>query len=174
MGLSTTYTKIETDFLLQKLESELVSGIKGNLKITDTAPTVSGLYILEEIGIYPNLGNIDAQAGKLNFASFDGTTWSLIAVEIPINYNTGKLSPTSTDKAETGKSISDYIPKEKKSINLFDNTQFVADKYCNYNDVNYFYYQIASDAVGWFISSEIPVTAGEKYIKKQCALGFFD
>ena len=59
----------------------------GSLNKTDTAPTVSGLYILEETGIYPNLGNIDAKAGKLNFASFDGTTWSLVTVEIdyPIN-----------------------------------------------------------------------------------------
>ena len=174
MGLSTTYTKTETDFLIQQLEKKTASGYKGDLNKSDPAPTQTGFYGLLETGVYTNLGGIDAQSGKLNFASFDGTTWSLIAVEIPINYNTGKLSPTSTDKAETGKSISDYIPKEKNSINLFDNTQFVADKYFNYNDVNYFYYQIAADAVGWFISSEIPVTAGEKYIKKQCALGFFD
>ena len=58
---------------------------RGSLNKTDTAPTVAGLYILEETGIYPNLGNIDAEAGKLNFASFDGTTWSLIAVNIESN-----------------------------------------------------------------------------------------
>ena len=56
---------------------------RGSLNKTDTAPTVAGLYILEETGIYPNLGNIDAEAGKLNFASFDGTTWSLIGVTMP-------------------------------------------------------------------------------------------
>ena len=28
MGLSTTYTKAETDFLLQKLQSELAGGLK--------------------------------------------------------------------------------------------------------------------------------------------------
>ena len=55
---------------------------RGSLNKTDTAPTVSGLYILEKTGVYPNLGNIDAQAGKLNFASFDGTTWKLIAIDI--------------------------------------------------------------------------------------------
>ena len=43
MGLSTTYTKVETDYLLQKLQSELVSGLKGNLKITNAAPTEQGL-----------------------------------------------------------------------------------------------------------------------------------
>ena len=171
---STNESKVFNVYVSKSTTAGTALVTRGSLNKTDPTPTVVGLYILEETGIYPNLGNIDAEAGKLNFASFDGSTWSLIAVEIPINYNTGKLSPTSTDKAETGKSISDYIPKEKNSINLFDNTQFVADKYFKYNDVNYFYYQIATDAVGWFISSEIPVTAGEKYIKKQCALGFFD
>ena len=55
---------------------------RGSLNKTDPTPTVVGLYILEETGIYPNLGNIDAQAGKLNFASFDGTTWSLISIDV--------------------------------------------------------------------------------------------
>ena len=55
---------------------------RGSLNKTDTAPTVAGLYILEETGVYTNLGNIDAKAGKLNFASFDGTTWSLIEVDM--------------------------------------------------------------------------------------------
>jgi lysophospholipase L1-like esterase len=96
-GLSTTYTKTETDYLLQKLESELVSGLKGDLKITDTAPTAQGLYILSDVGTYTNLGGLVTTAGKLNFASFDGTSWSLIAIDIP--------------KGADGKTIEDWSAK---------------------------------------------------------------
>ena len=83
MGLSTTYTKTETDFLIQQLEKKTASGYKGDLIKTDAAPTQIGFYGLIETGIYTNLGGIDAPIGKLNFASFDGTTWSLIAVDLP-------------------------------------------------------------------------------------------
>ena len=83
MGLSTTYTKTETDFLIQQLEKKTASGYKGDLNKTDAAPTSVGFYGLLETGIYTNLGGIDTQSGKLNFASFDGTTWSLIAVDLP-------------------------------------------------------------------------------------------
>ena len=85
MALSTTYTKIETDYLLQKLESELASGLKGSLKITNAAPTEQGLYILSDIGTYANLGGLVTTTGKLNYAYFNGTTWSLIAVDINEN-----------------------------------------------------------------------------------------
>ena len=50
MGLSTTYTKTETLYLLQKLQSELESGLKGGLTISDAAPTAQGLYILSDVG----------------------------------------------------------------------------------------------------------------------------
>ena len=72
MGLSTTYTKTETDFLIQQLEKKTASGYKGDLIKTDVAPTSIGFYGLLETGVYTNLGGIDAQSGKLNFASFDG------------------------------------------------------------------------------------------------------
>ena len=87
MGLSTTYTKTETLFLLQQLEKKTASGYKGDLTKTDAAPTGVGFYMLSETGVYTNLGGIDAQSGKLNFASFDGTTWSLIAVDVPVQEN---------------------------------------------------------------------------------------
>lgn len=83
MGLSITYTKTETDFLIQQLEKKTASGYKGDLIKTDVAPTSVGFYGLLETGIYTNLGGINAPIGKLNFASFDGTTWSLIAVDMP-------------------------------------------------------------------------------------------
>ena len=80
MGLSTTYTKAETDFLIQELEKKTTSGYKGDLIKTDVAPTQIGFYGLLETGVYTNLGGINATSGKLNFASFDGTTWSLISI----------------------------------------------------------------------------------------------
>ena len=133
MALSTTYTKVETDFLIQQLEKKTASGYKGDLTKTDVAPTSVGFYGLLETGVYTNLGGINAQAGKLNFASFDGTNWSLIAVEMPVtNYNTGKLSPTSTDKAETGKSIDNYL--FENSENLANPDNFKHGYYISYGD----------------------------------------
>ena len=85
MGLSTTYTKTETDFLIQQLEKKTASGYKGDLRKSDLAPTEIGFYGLLETGVYTNLGGIEAQDRKLNFASFDGTTWSLIAVDVTKN-----------------------------------------------------------------------------------------
>ena len=121
MGLSTTYTKVETDFLIQQLEKKTASGYKGDLIKTDVAPTSVGFYGLLETGVYTNLGGIDAQAGKLNFASFDGTTWSLIAVDMPITiYNENELNPTSTNIAETGSTVFDFLKKEINTINLFN------------------------------------------------------
>ena len=87
MALSTTYTKTETDYLLQKLQSEIASGLKGELAITDTAPTVQGLYILSDVGTYTNLGGLVATADKLNYAYFDGTTWSLVSTDANITIN---------------------------------------------------------------------------------------
>ena len=87
MSLSTTYTKTETDFLIQQLEIKTSSGYQGDLLKTDAAPTTKGFYALLETGIYTNLGNINAEAGKLNFASFDGTTWSKVEVDVVEVFN---------------------------------------------------------------------------------------
>lgn len=59
-----------------------VSDVLGNLKITDTAPTAQGLYILSDVGTYTNLGGLVTTADKLNYAYFDGTTWSKVEVAI--------------------------------------------------------------------------------------------
>lgn len=56
--------------------------VLGVLKTTDTAPTTQGLYILSDVGTYTNIGGLVTTAGKINYAYFNGTTWSLIAVEI--------------------------------------------------------------------------------------------
>ena len=87
MGLSTTYTKVETDYKLQELQKFIASGLKGTLKITDAAPTGQGLYILSDIGTYTNLGGLVTTTGKINYAYFDGTTWSLISVEVEVLEN---------------------------------------------------------------------------------------
>ena len=79
---STNKSKVFNVYVSKSTTAGTALVTRGSLNKTDTAPTVAGLYILEETGIYPNLGNIDAQAGKLNFASFDGTTWSKVEVDI--------------------------------------------------------------------------------------------
>ena len=80
---STNESKVFNVYVSKSTTAGTALVTRGSLNKTDTAPTVAGLYILEETGVYPNLGGINAQVGKLNFASFDGTTWSLIAVDSP-------------------------------------------------------------------------------------------
>ena len=65
---------------LNEIRFENVLGV---LKISDPAPTTVGLYRLSEIGTYTNLGGLVTTAGKINDAYFDGTTWSLVAVDMP-------------------------------------------------------------------------------------------
>ena len=124
MGLSTTYTKTETDFLIQQLEKKTASGYKGDLNKSDPAPTQIGFYGLLETGIYTNLGGINAQSGKLNFASFDGTTWSLIAVEtnadeVVENFIEGNIQSVGTvsngleDNLATGMDYICNLPEDK-------------------------------------------------------------
>ena len=109
MGLSTTYTKTETDFLIQQLEKKTASGYKGDLSKTDVAPTQIGFYGLTETGVYSNLGGIDAQAGKLNFASFDGTTWSLVSIDVNANEISKVFNEQDNDNACSQKAIFDWV-----------------------------------------------------------------
>lgn len=105
MGLSTTYTKTETDFLLQQLESELVSGLKGTLAISDAAPTVQGLYILSDVGTYTNLGGLVTTTGKINYAYFDGTTWSKVEMALPKGEDGKTIENWSTKSYVAGSSV---------------------------------------------------------------------
>ena len=84
---STNESKVFNVYVSKSTTAGTALVTRGSLNKTDPKPTVVGLYILEETGIYPNLGNIDAKAGKLNFAIFDGTTWKLIAVDMPVQEN---------------------------------------------------------------------------------------
>ena len=117
MGLSTTYTKTETDFLIRQLEKKTASGYKGDLRKSDPAPTQIGFYGLLETGVYTNLGGIDAQAGKFNFASFDGTTWSLLSTSFPAGQNS--FSETDEINIATMKPTADFV-KEKIAEKIED------------------------------------------------------
>ena len=122
MGLSTTYTKAETDFLLQQIDKKVVGGYKGDLRISDTAPTGIGYYMLLDVGTYTNLGGINATAGNLNFASFDGTTWSKVDVtNFQLSMNVNSVEKT---KGVTGEAVYDFLKKEVVTINLFNKKTF--------------------------------------------------
>ena len=56
---------------------------KGVLSPTSPTPTEKGKYLLSSAGTYTNLGGLVATADKLNYAFFNGTTWSLIATDLP-------------------------------------------------------------------------------------------
>ncbi len=62
-----------------------VSDVMGSLKTSDVAPTSNGLYILEEVGTYTNLGGLITSAEKISYAYYNGTTWQLIERVLPIN-----------------------------------------------------------------------------------------
>lgn len=119
MGLSTTYTKAETDFLIQQLEKKTTSGYKGDLIKTDVAPTSVGFYGLIETGIYTNLGGIDAPIGKLNFASFDGTTWSLISVDTGTSASVDETFSTTSENGLQNKLITNVLMNNDVDV-VFD------------------------------------------------------
>ena len=136
--------------------------VLGNLKIADASPTVQGLYILSNVGTYTNLGGLVATADKLNYAYFNGTTWSKVEVEIPINYNNGELLPTSINKAETGKSIDNY---------LFDNSENLA----NPENFKYGYYISHGDGLEYtnpkFAILSQQISGGKTYYIKKTGEG---
>lgn len=145
MGLSTTYTKTETDFLIQQLEKKTASVYKGDLRKSDPAPTQIGFYGLLETGVYTNLGNIDAKAGKLNFASFDGTTWSRVEVELPASAIADASGQTQQQVNYNGGSkwhsrIGGYLKNERVVLDNGDIVKSTIDG--NTNDPNV-------DMTGW-------------------------
>lgn len=150
----------------------------GVLMIADVPEVTTGqkkLFRAGQSGTYTNAGGLVVDLnGKIVDLYYDGTTWSKVEAAMPDLQLSTVLNPNSTDKAETGKSISSAYPKEYQSNNLFDKTFFVDNKFFLYTDVNYTYTQIAADANGWFISDEIPVTVGIDYFSKNASFGFFD
>ena len=78
----------------------LIGGIAKPLAISDASPTVSGWYKPTTVGTYANAGGLVAQVGYDTLFYFDGTTWSLIATDLPqpivnnyTNNNTYNLDP---------------------------------------------------------------------------------
>lgn len=78
----------------------LIGGIAKPLAISDASPTVSGWYKPTTVGTYANAGGLIAQAGYDTLFYFDGTSWSLIATDLPqpivnnyTNNNTYNLDP---------------------------------------------------------------------------------
>lgn len=149
MGLSTTYTKVETDYLLQKLKSELASAVKGILAISDTAPTVQGLYILSDVGTYTNLGGLVAAIDKLNYAYFDGENWSLTSID----------SNTTTVYVDSIDSL--------RSLNgLFDGQNAILLGYTNKGDKSPVIYEFVSGSIIPDNNGDIIATANGNWILK--------
>lgn len=80
---------------------------KGVLSPTSPAPTDKGKYLLSSAGTYTNLGGLVTTADKLNYAYFNGSTWSLIAADLPqpivnnyVNNNTYNLDPNQIVPSE--------------------------------------------------------------------------
>ena len=116
----------------------MVRETKGVLTTTSPAPTgasAKGKYILSGPGTYTNLGGLVATADKLNYAYFNGSTWSLIAVDV-----------FDLDKQyEAGIDISSEVSKENGFyINVSNNgvkdpvSGYSATEFINISDVNYF------------------------------------
>ncbi len=81
MGLSTSYSKAETEIQLYKLKQLFGSGIHDKpLKITDPIPTDFGGYVLKDIGSY-SFG-ITTEPGKYNVAFLSQSGWELIAIDM--------------------------------------------------------------------------------------------
>ena len=61
----------------------LIGGIAKPLAIADATPTTAGWYKPTTSGTYANAGGLVAQKGYDTLFYFDGTTWSLIEVDLP-------------------------------------------------------------------------------------------
>ena len=97
----------------------LIGGIAKPLAITDTSPNVVGWYKPTTSGTYANAGGLVAQEGYDTLFYFDGTTWSKVEVALPLPAYSTHFNHTSTDKAETGKSIADFLKKEINYTGIF-------------------------------------------------------
>lgn len=83
MGLSTSYSKAETDIKLTRIKQAFGSGINPKpLKIGDPIPTEYGGYILADLGDY---GFGIAEPDKWNVAFLSAVGWEI--VDVPLNLN---------------------------------------------------------------------------------------
>lgn len=123
-----------------------VSDVLDSLRKTDAAPTVKGLYFLEEVGNYPNLGLV-TQDMRLNYATFDGVNWRLSYKNLPapnvtnVNnsysvdpeqivpsealYNDETLAGDILQRVDIGSGINGNL---KKTMHYFDGTAMSNEK----------------------------------------------
>ena len=87
----------------------LIGGIAKPLAITDASPTVSGWYKPTTSGTYANAGGLVAQVGYDTLFYFDGTTWSLVSVEIPEFSANGKIE-IGNGEAVSGREVFNSMP----------------------------------------------------------------
>ena len=124
-------TKLINDIV----DSNYKPSILGSLKITDSAPTAQCLYILSDAGTYTNLGGLVATADKLNYAYFDGTTWKLIAVDVPISATVVDGLATKLDKGTytgTASDLKSDIDGKANSVDVSAVLALKADKSTTY------------------------------------------
>ncbi|WP_241279798.1 hypothetical protein [Chryseobacterium cucumeris] len=100
------------------------AGYKGDLKKTDTAPTIPGMYRLLEFGDYTNLtpavdavGNptvIKSTDGKINQSYFDGSVWMDKSIVLPQSNVDGVVEINNEDAVSGGEVYNRF----KNIINL--------------------------------------------------------
>lgn len=144
---------IPSDYLFQKA-----------LLKTDSAPTIKGLYPLLETGIYTNLGGINATTGKLNLASFDGTTWSLIAADLPQpivnNYTNNNTYNLDTEQIVPSEAL---YTDDTLAGDILKRVDKETGKNVNYREVDTWYDgSVMNDSK---VDGKMFVKKGEKYYK---------
>lgn len=105
----------------------MVRETKGVLTTSSVAPTEKGKYLLSGAGTYTNLGGLVATADKLNYAYFNGSSWSLISTGIPNASTT--FDKTNNISSGTMKAISDNLFLKKLVNELVDLVPLYLDGY---------------------------------------------
>lgn len=96
----------------------MVNETKGVLSPTSPAPTGKGKYLLSSAGTYTNLGGLIADPKKINYAYFNGTIFTLVAVDLslePSNYFTKSDINTKIDIY-----LNKYIPKWNAQLKKYE------------------------------------------------------
>lgn len=84
MGVSTSFSKAESEIREQKLKQLFGAGLHSEpLKIADAVPTELGGYVLKDVGAYPN--GLTALDKHYNVAFLSSGGWELISVPVTQN-----------------------------------------------------------------------------------------
>ena len=139
MGLSTTYTKVETDYLIQQFLHTAYLGIA----TTTTTPPASGAYWyrVDTAGTYTSFlsggSPIVVSAGDLDgnevFLEVKDNVVTKRVKAVPLPPLSTVLDPSSTTKVETGVSISSYL--FKNSGNIINNNDIIKGKYLDSGNI---------------------------------------